>query len=404
MFDIDEDTLKEGLEDICYRKGVANVLRSISEFGVTMPQKLYSPFLVVWNFTKKCNLKCRHCYANAGKAEDELSLEDRLNVIDQLNDAGVVAVSFSGGEPLSDRDFWKVAEYASDKGLYVSVATNGTLIDRETAKRLKEIDTGYVEISLDAHTPAIHDSFRGVHGAFNRALRGINNCVEEGLITGIATTATRLNLSEIPGIIDLAEEVGAYRLIVFNFIPTGRGKDIQKLDLSAEERGKLLELLYDKLEEGRVQVFSTSPTYAVVATQRVEEGAGTKITPTHFADVCMQGNNALMLADFIGGCGAGRLYCGMEPNGDITPCVFIPIVVGNVRDGFLNVWQKSEVLEMLRNRDSPDYACVDCNYRYVCGGCRARAYGYFDNLLAHDPGCHIKDWQKIKIRRTVETF
>ncbi|HID42309.1 MAG TPA: radical SAM protein [Archaeoglobaceae archaeon] len=402
-FNVDERVLKDGLKDVCYRKGVANVVVSIAEFGVTMPQRLHAPFLVVWNFTKRCNLKCKHCYSNAGKAVDELSLEERLNVIDQLNDAGVVAVSFSGGEPLSDPDFWKVAEYASEKGLHVSVATNGTLINEEAAKRLKEINTGYIEISLDAHTPSIHDEFRGVSGAFNRALRGIENCVKEGLLVGIATTATRLNVSEIPGIVDLAEEVGAHRLIVFNFVPTGRGKNIQKLDLTAEERGKLLEFLYDKLEEGKVRVFSTSPTYAVVAVQRVEKGLGTKMTPTHFADVCMQGSSAMVLADFIGGCGAGRLYCGIEPNGDITPCVFIPIVVGNVKDGFLKVWQQSEILEMLRDRDSANYACSDCNYRYICGGCRARAYGYYDNLLAHDPGCHIKD-EKIKITRTVETF
>lgn len=393
-FNVNEDVLKEGLKDICYRKGVANVVRSIAEFGVTMPQKLYAPFLVVWNFTKRCNLKCKHCYSNSGKAVDELSLEERLNVIDQLNDAGVVAVSFSGGEPLSDPDFWKVAEHASKKGMHVSVATNGTLINEKAAKRLKKINIGYVEISLDAHTPSIHDGFRGVSGAFNRALRGIENCVREGLLVGIATTVTKLNLSEIPGIVDLAEELGVHRLIVFNFVPTGRGKEIQKLDLTAEERGRLLEFLYDKLEEGKVQVFSTSPTYAVVAVQRVEKGLGKKITPTHFADVCIKGS-AMVLADFIGGCGAGRLYCGIEPNGDITPCVFIPIVVGNVKDGFLKVWQQSEVLEMLRDRDSAEYACSDCNYKYICGGCRARAYGYYGNLLAHDPGCHIKDEIKI---------
>lgn len=390
QFDIEEPLLKDGLKDVCYRKGVANVVRSIAEFGVTMPQRLYAPFLVVWNFTKKCNLRCKHCYANAGKEAIELSLSERLNVIDQLNEAGVVAVSFSGGEPLSHRYFWEVAEYAVGKGMHVSVATNGTLIDARNAKKLKDLGAGYVEISLDASNHVVHDDFRGVKGAYERAVRGIRNCVQEGLLTGIATTATRYNYKDIPSVVDLAEKLGVQRLIVFNFVPTGRGKSNSEIDLTAEERGELLHFLYDKLEEGKVQVFSTSPTYAVEAVKRIESGTGKKLTPTHFADVCMQGSQAMVLADFIGGCGAGRLYCGIEANGDITPCVFIPKVVGNIKDGFLDVWQQSPVLEQLRDRDNEEYSCNNCDYKYICGGCRARAYGYYNSLIAHDPGCHVR--------------
>jgi len=394
QFGIKEDLLKDGLKDVCYRKGVVNVVRSIAEFGVTMPQRLYAPFLVVWNFTKKCNLRCKHCYANAGKTSNELSLSERYNVIDQLNEAGVVAVSFSGGEPLSHAYFWDVAEYAVDKGMHVSVASNGTLIDKRAARKLKGIGVDYVEISLDASNPVVHDDFRGVKGAFDRAVNGIRNCVQEGLLTGIATTAIRYNFDDIPSIVDLAENLGVQRLIVFNFVPTGRGKMNIEIDLTAEERGNLLRFLYDKLEEGKVQVFSTSPTYAVEAVRRIENGTGVKLTPTHFADVCIQGNQAMVLADFIGGCGAGRLYCGIEANGDITPCVFIPEVVGNVRDGFLDVWQKNPILELLRDRDNEEYSCNDCDYKYICGGCRARAYGYYNSLIAHDPGCHVRTVKK----------
>jgi len=399
-FGIDEDLLKEGLKDPYYRRGLASVLRSIAEYGITMPQKLYAPFLVVWNFTKKCNLRCKHCYANAGKAVNELSLDEKLEVVDQLDDAGVVAISFSGGEPLIHRDFWKVATHASQKGFHLSIATNGTLIDNEVAKKLAELNFGYVEISLDASRPEIHDHFRGVEGAFDRAVRGIKACVKRGLFVGIATTATKLNLEDIPAVIDFAIELGAGRVIVFNFIPTGRGKENAQLDLSAEERGKLLEYLYDRLEEGKIQVFSTSPTYAAVAMQRISARKGKRITPTHFANVELTnmekyGNATIVLSEFIGGCGAGRLYCGIEPNGDVTPCVFIPVVVGNViKDGFLNVWQKNELLERLRSRDAEKYACKDCEYRYICGGCRARAYAYSGDVLAPDPGCHIVKFVK----------
>ncbi len=390
-FGIDENLLKTGLKDKYYRRGLANVIKGIAEYGITLPQRLYAPFLVVWNFTYKCNLKCKHCYSNAGRKEKELSLEEKINVIEQLDEAGVVAVSFSGGEPLIHKDFWDVAKFAVKKGFHTSVATNGTLITNNVAEKLKEIGIDYIEVSLDSSKPEIHDAFRGVNGAFEKALNGIKNCVKAGLEVGIATTATKLNLYDVPNIVDLGIKLGVKRIVVFNFVPTGRGKEIEELDLDAKEREWLLEYLYDKLEEGKVQVFSTSPTYAVVAIKRYERNMGSKIAPTHFAEVCLPTEGALVLSDFIGGCGAGRLYCGINPNGDITPCVFIPIVTGNVKDGFLKVWRESEILNLLRDRDNKRYACKDCNYRYVCGGCRARAYGYFGDLLAKDPGCHLKE-------------
>ncbi len=388
-FDIDEELLKRGLKDPYYRRGVANVVAGIAKYGITVPQKLYAPFLVVWNFTRKCNLRCKHCYANAGKADDELSFEEKLELVKQLDDAGVVAISFSGGEPLISKDFWKVAEFASSLGFHISIATNGTLITPEVAEGLKRVGVSYVEISLDAASPETHDSFRGVEGAFDRALDGIRNCVKAGILTGIATTATKLNISEIPEIVSLAEDLGVYRLVVFNFIPTGRGKEITELDLSVEERKWLLEFLYDSLQRSNLQVLSTSPIFAVVAVEKVLRGKGERVTPTHFADVCMPSDSALVLSDFLGGCGAGRLYCGIQPNGDITPCVFIPVVVGNYRKGFLKIWQENSILESLRDRDSFDYACKDCDYRYICGGCRARAYGYFGDLKGPDPGCFV---------------
>jgi radical SAM protein with 4Fe4S-binding SPASM domain len=388
-FEVDEEILKEGIRDPYYRRGLANVIAGIAKYGITVPQKLYSPFLVVWNFTNLCNLKCKHCYSNAGKKERELSLEDKISLVNQLDRAGVVAISFSGGEPLIHKDFWRVASHASKLGFHVSIATNGTLITEDVARRLREVGVSYVEVSLDAASPETHDGFRGIEGAFDKAVEGIKNCVREGILTGIATTVTKHNLSEIPDIIALSEGLGVYRLIVFNFIPAGRGKDISELDLNTEERKWLLEFLYDNMNRSEIQILSTSPIYAVVAVRSVLEGRGEKISPTHFADVCMPSEGVLILSDFLGGCGAGRLYCGIQPNGDITPCVFIPLVVGNCREGFLRVWQENNVLESLRNRDSEDFACRKCEYRYICGGCRARAYGYFGNLKAHDPGCHI---------------
>ena len=149
-FGIEEDELKKALKDPYMRKGIANILLGIAYFGITRPQKLYAPFMVVWDFTKQCNLRCKHCYANAGSrpSPDELTLEQKLKVLQQLDEAGVAAISFSGGEPLINKDFWTVAEEASEYGMYVSVATNGTLITENIAKKLREINVRYIEVSF----------------------------------------------------------------------------------------------------------------------------------------------------------------------------------------------------------------------------------------------------------------
>ncbi len=401
-FGAEPEAIKKVLKDPYMRKGFAVIIRSIAEYGITRPQRLVAPFMVVWNFTKQCNLKCKHCYANATPypAKDELTLEERFAVVDQLDEAGVAAISFSGGEPLVNRYFWKVAEYAKSKGFYLTIATNGTLITEKVAKRLKEVGIRYVEISLDGPNAEIHDEFRGVKGAFNATIRGIKNAKAAGLEVGIATTATHENIDSIPEILALARELKVDRFIVFNFIPTGRGKNIMREDLTPEERENLMNYLYEEWQKGDIQIFSTCPAYSRISIVRMGEHGG-KVSPTHFAEMELPeefGGATKALTEFIGGCGAGRIYCSIEHNGDIQPCVFIPVKVGNVlKDGFVNVWKNSPIFNALRDRDATDYACHECPFRYVCGGCRARAYAYYGDLKAVDPGCILvrDEWDKL---------
>jgi radical SAM protein with 4Fe4S-binding SPASM domain len=382
---IDKSTL-EYLKDETVQRGIASVIKGIAEYGITTPQKLFSPFLVVWDYTNACNLNCKHCYKKAGKAsEDELSTNERKEVIDQLAKAGVVAIAFSGGEPLTQSDFFTIAKYATEKKMYVSLATNGTLINEEIAEEIKKAGIQYVEISLDGMEKT-HDKFRGIKGAWKRTIRGIKNCVNTNLVTCVATTVTKYNYDEIPKLIHLSIKLRVNRFIAFNFIPTGRGKEIVEYDITPKQREKLLNFLYNKLEEGKIEVFSTAPQFSRIALESVKKGKGKKIAPTHFAGVTLEGKT-IALAQFIGGCGAGRLYCSIEPNGDIQPCVFIPVKVGNVRDGFEHVWHSSLILNQLRDRSKLKGNCSKCMYKFVCGGCRARAYAYFNDFDAPDPGC-----------------
>jgi len=405
-FGVSKEQMIESLKNPIVRRGIANVLEGIGYYGVQRPQTTAAPFLIVWNFTKQCNLRCKHCYENAGPetAPDELTTEEAKHAIDEFADAGVVALSFSGGEPLIRKDFFEIAEYAAEREFYVSVASNGTLITEKVAQKMKEVGVQYAEISLDGFEK-IHDEFRGMPGAWKRAVEGIKNCVNVGLDTGIATTATHYNFKEIPKLAEFMEkDLHAKRFMVFNFIPVNRGKEIVKQDLTPREREELLSFLYAKLidENRKLDTFSTAPQYAVTSLKF----AFGPVVATHFTNRAateMLKGRTKSLTEFIGGCGAGRLYCGIEPNGDIEPCVFIPIKVGNIREqSLVDIWRNSPILKQIRSRDAFK-GCGECEYKYVCGGCRARAYAYFNDLQGPDPGCNInqKYWEEVESSQTI---
>lgn len=384
IFGVGEEEIKKSLEGIYFRRGLTNVLRGMARYGVRMPGIVDAPFLVVWDCTHLCNLKCKHCYIGAKeKMEGELTTEEGKRLIDEMRDAGVIILAFSGGEPLMRKDFFELADYAHRNDLYVTSATNGTLITEEVAKKLKESGVEYVEISIDGKDADTHDSFRGVPGMFDRTIEGVKNCMDQGLQTGIATTVTQHNYDQIEEIHDLASDLGVKRFICFNFVPTGRGIDIIKDDISPEQREELLKFLLKKTYEGGMESLSTAPQLARVA---IEEEKG--IPVGHFYAGKRFEGKTRALTDFIGGCGAGRFYCSIEPNGDVYPCVFLPIKCGNIRERPLSdIWHESPIFKELRDRSSLKGHCSECENKFVCGGCRARAWAYFKDLNAPDPGC-----------------
>jgi len=382
-FGVSKNEMKKHISDQVFRKGLVNILKGLSYYGITRPQITYAPFLVVWNWTHACNLKCKHCYIKADKKlENELTTGEAKKLIDELAEFGVAAISFAGGEPLIRPDFFEVAAYAKQKGFHVSVATNGTLITQKIARQLKRIGVDYVEISLDGAEQKTHDNFRGVPGMFKNSVEGIRRCVRSGLYTGIATTVTKANLDEIPKIYELGKKLGVKILILFNFVPSGRGKDIINTDITAEQRENLLNFVYDKIaSNSKPQIMCTAPQLGRICMQNG------KAIPTHFFTPDVTGKYT-ELCEFIGGCGAGRLYCSIEPNGDVQPCVFMPIKIGNIRETSLKeIWHNSKVLKKIRDRSQLKGNCNTCKYKFICGGCRSRAYAYFDDILAPDPGC-----------------
>jgi len=385
-FGVDRKEFKDFLRDTTSRRGIVNVLSGMAEYGVTCPQVLGAPFLVVWNYTNACNLRCKHCYQRAGKTTpDELTTDECLDIIDQFHDDYVVTIAFSGGEPLLRKDFYEVARYATEREIFVSVATNGTLLTKRNLNRLADSGVGYLQISLDAADPKVHDAFRGAPGCWAKTVQGIRNAVEDGrFYTSIATTITRDNYSEFRSMLELSKKLKVRRLLIYNFIPTGRGEEIMKLDIPPEDREELMRQEFSGLSKG-FEVMTTAPQFARVCMMESETGP---ISLAHVGSVPGARGRIRALAQYVGGCGAGRMYCALQPDGTVTPCVFMPIPVGNVRnDKFIDIWRKSPVMRALRSRDKLWGHCAVCSYKQVCGGCRARAWAYFRDLNAPDVGC-----------------
>lgn len=396
-FGVPEEEMKSAFKNSYYRKALASVIRGVADFGVKRPFIPGAPFQVVWDVTYACNLNCKHCYADAGKKrENELSDAEALELVDRLSDMGVTILAFSGGEPLIRGNIMELVKRASDNGMYASFATNGTLLTKEKVKESKEAGVQYLQISLDGATAEVHDAFRGSPGSFDRTIQGIKNCVEADLFVSVATTATKANYSQIPAIIDLCDELEVEWFMLYNFVPTGRGREVLEIDLSPDEREEMLNMLFSRMEDVECELLTTAPQFARVALQHCA-GTGTLVVPTHFNNTRV-GEDLFNITEFIGGCGAGRFYLAIRANGDIDPCVFFPLAVGNVReDDLKEIWKKNDILGDLRNKEILQDNCGSCEYRYHCGGCRARAYNYFNNYLAPDPGC-------VKNQRSYDTI
>jgi radical SAM protein with 4Fe4S-binding SPASM domain len=387
---VDKSRIKKIFRDPFVRRAIYSIVSGFFEFGFRRPIQVHAPFLVVWNFTYKCNLHCKHCYSSSGtNKKSELSTKEALKVVDKIANFGVTSLAFSGGEPLMRKDFFEVARHAVDSGLYVSLATNGTLLTEENVKKLKKIGVHYVEVSLDGIDPKTHDFFRGKTGAFNQTLTGLKTCLDKDICTCIAVTATKNNLKEIPAVLEMAENMGIDRFTLFNFIPTGRGKDITDVDPSPEEREEILCYLNKKLsEDPKIAILSTTPQLARVALQSRSPNENDIVMPLAHMEATKISKRAKALAEFIGGCGAGRFYCAISPEGNLQPCVFMPLTVGNLNtEKFSDIWLNSQTLKDLRNREKLKGRCSKCDFKYVCGGCRARAFAYHNDYLMSDPGC-----------------
>ncbi len=381
-------------------RGINVVARSIAEFGLTVPQKFVAPLMIVWNFTNRCNLKCQHCYQDSEHncLDHELTLAEKLDLIDQMGRLNVPMLAISGGEPTLCEDLVPILQRAREYEMHVSLATNGTTLTPQRCEELARAGLRYVEISLDSVDPARHDAFRGIEGMWDKAVRGARNVVAtDGLRLGIAMCVHQGNYHEVRDMLAFArDDLGAGCVAHFNFIPVGRGLTMVHGDITPRQREDLLNLLNHTMQEGEVGILSTAPQLGrmCLAGAALDEG---RIVCSHAGGG--SGTKARVIAKYLGGCGAGRCYIAVEPNGNVTPCVYLPHrVMGNVREKPLErLFRDSVFWDILNDRDHRLHHCEVCAFRHYCGGCRARADAYFGQLHAGDPGCIFNDkhWRKL---------
>ena len=348
--------------------------------------------LVFWNITNKCNLSCAHCYINAGPSAqkaDELSVEEAKALIDDLANMEIPLLMFSGGEPLVREDFWEMASYARFKGLKVALSTNGTLITRSVAKKIKDFGIEYVGVSLDGANEETHDAIRKQPGSFKKSIQALKNCVELDLKCGIRFTVMKQNYHEIPDLINISARLNIPRFCVYWLVPSGRGKSLfVERGIEHKEVMLVLDFLYrraSELDPERMEILTVdAPQDGVYVLNRLKQ----KNSPEY--------ENALKLMQLMGdACSAGNRIANIDSAGNIYPCQFAQIEelrIGNVRkQGFSEVWNDSSnpILSAFRNKtEKLKGRCGKCTYKELCGGgCRIRAYVQSGDLWAEDPLC-----------------
>ncbi|WP_421901186.1 12,18-didecarboxysiroheme deacetylase [Maridesulfovibrio sp.] len=348
--------------------------------------------VVVWNMTKRCNLKCVHCYAQAvdPDGKDDISTAKAKEIIDDLAAFGAPVMLFSGGEPLVRKDLVELASYATSKGMRAVISTNGTLITKEKARELKSVGLSYVGISIDG-TEETHDKFRGVPGSYKKALQAVENCKAEGLKVGLRFTINKRNWTEVPSVFQVLKDLEVPRACFYHLVYSGRGSELIKEDLSHAETRQLLDLIMDETkalyDAGMPKEILTVDNHAdgVYVYQRL-----LKEDPARAKEV-------LELLQFNEGNNSGRGIGCISWDGQVHADQFWRNhTFGNVLERpFSEIWTDENIELLHKLKDKKKYVggrCAECRYLNICGGnFRARAEAYHGDIWAEDPACYLTD-------------
>ncbi|MGD8833401.1 MAG: heme b synthase [Desulfobacteraceae bacterium] len=342
--------------------------------------------LVAWETTRNCNLNCVHCRASAtsGPYSGELDTPAAFKLLDEIAKVAKPIIILTGGEPLLRDDIFDIAKYGNDKGMRMVMSPNGTLVSPKIAQKMAQSGIQRISVSLDGSDAESHDKFRGVQGAYDGALMGIENAKAAGIEFQINTTITKTNLDQIPKILALAESLGAAAHHIFLLVPTGRGKYIVDQEINAKEYEQTLNWFYDQREKTSLQLKATcAPHYYRILRQRARKEGKTVTFESHGLDAVTRG------------CLAGTGFCFVSHRGIVQPCGFLDLDCGDVtQTPFDEIWKNSKHFKNLRDFNALDDKCGYCEYRRVCGGCRARAHEATGNYMAQEPLCEYQPVKK----------
>ena len=340
------------------------------------------PFMVSYSITRKCNLKCKHCYSDSvdQAVPDELSTEEAFHLIDDLSKWGIGLLVIDGGEPLHREDLLDIVKYASSKGIRTGIGSNGTLIDKVMAKRMVEAGVQSVAISVDGTDARTHDSFRGVGGAWEQTLEGIKACRDVGLPFQFNMIIRRETLLQLDDMLHMAVYHGAGAAEFFDLVAVGRAKrECPEQVLNPDERKRVMERLAQAQEDCPIVIrVPACPMYPLLLQER-------HIQPKRFPV------EMLKRVPYYGrGCAAGMPmgYVMIQSNGEVNPCMLLQVKLGNIREqSIMSIWGNSPVLAELRQKELPKGEFGGCSYKVTCSCCRGRAHEETGDIMAADPGC-----------------
>lgn len=343
--------------------------------------KKYLPRLIAWEITRSCELNCIHCRAAAryGPYDNELTSEEIFRTMDNIATFTQPIIILTGGDPMMRKDLFEIARYGTDKGFRMVMSPCGKLMTDESVAKMIESGIKRISISIDGASAESHDNFRRVSGAFADAMNGIKTAKRNGLEFQINTTITKHNVAELEQILELAIKTGAVAFNPFLLVPTGRGKELAEQEISPEEYEEVLNWVYEKRENLPLQFKPTcAPHYYRIFRQREKE-KGRVVTPkTHGFDAMTKG------------CMGGQSFVFISHVGRVQICGFLDTECGDIRRSkydFEHIWTNSPVFLQMRDQDSYHGRCGYCEYRNVCGGCRARAFAATGDYLDEEPYC-----------------
>ncbi|GAB7388151.1 TIGR04053 family radical SAM/SPASM domain-containing protein [Bacillaceae bacterium] len=354
-----------------------------------------NPFIVIWEVTRACALKCLHCRAEAQYRRDprELTFAEGKNLLDQVFDMDNPLLVFTGGDPLMREDLYDLAEYAIKKGMHVSMTPSATpRVTKEAIRRAKEVGLSRWAFSIDGPTAELHDRFRGTKGSFALTMRAIEYLHEMEIPVQINTTVSRYNVNDLEQLAKQVEKLGAVLWSVFFLVPTGRGKidDI----ISPVQHELVLHWLYELSKTSPYDVKATAaPHYRrVVIQRRQQEERGKTKGSGQSRSAASQVKGITRSGDGLGrapkGVNDGNGFLFISHIGEVNPSGFLPLNCGNVREKPLaEIYRNHPVFKELRNPDLYKGKCGVCEFRHVCGGSRARAYAVTGDYLESEPYC-----------------